>query len=154
MTTRKDEIDEEMKSQAPPPLEDAPATPQKLLQAAIEKVKDETPEPTKMTLQSAEQFVQQAQEPQLASIIDSMLDSIQKTTGSNDRQMLRGYALVLRSIATSMPWDEDEGLDARRVHIETKTALPSWRDCIGALLQLEFGPPVEPEETKDDVAPE
>ncbi len=124
MTTRKNEVDEELQSQAPPPEEAEPAE-----------------EPTKVMLQTAEQFIQQAQEPQMAALIDAMIDTIQATTGANDRKMLRGYALVLRSIATSMPWDENEGLDARRFHMESRTALPSWRECIGVLLQLEFSNP-------------
>jgi len=98
-------------------------------------------EPTKVALMTVEQFIQQAQEPQMAALIDTMIDTIQSTTGADDRKMLRGFILVLRAIATSMPWNEDEGLDARLFHKESKTVMPSWRDCIGALLQLEFSKP-------------
>jgi hypothetical protein len=138
VTTRKNDIDEELQSQTPPPEE----------VEAVEVPQEEEPTPIKRL--TAEQFIQQAQEPQLANLIDDGLDKVRQTTGATWKQMLRGYALVLRSIATSMPWDEDEGLDAKRFHIESKTALPSWRDCIGALLQLEFSKPEEA--TPEDVA--
>lgn len=134
MTTHDHEIDEELQSHGPPP---------------------EEAEPLQVTLQSATEFLSQAQEPELAAKIDAMIETIQATTGADDRKMLRGYALLLRSIGTSMPWDEDEGLDARRFHMESKTALPSWRQCIGACLQLEFSKPDNPDEvtveTVDDV---
>ena len=120
MTTHDHEIDEELQSQGPPP---------------------EEVEPLKITLQTAAQFLSQAQEPELAAKIDAMIETIQTTTGATDRKMLRAYALTLRSIGTSMPWDEDEGLDARRFHMPSKTALPSWRAVIGACLQLEFDKP-------------
>lgn len=133
MTTHDHEIDEA--NQAQEPLPEA--------------------EPVQITLMTAEQFLQQAQEPELAAKIDAMIDSIQTITGADDRKMLRAYALALRSIGTSMPWDEDEGMDARRFHMESKTALPSWRQVIGACLQLEFSKPENPDEvtteTVDDV---
>jgi hypothetical protein len=102
---------------------------------------DQEAEPLKVTLQTAEQFLSQAQEPELAAKIDAAIDTIQTITGATDRKMLRAYALLLRSIGTSMPWDEKDGLDARRFHMESKSALPSWRQCIGACLQLEFTKP-------------
>jgi hypothetical protein len=113
-----------------------------------------TPEeaaPLKITLQTAEEFLSQAQEPELAAKIDAAISTIQAITGATDRKMLRAYALLLRSIGSSMPWDEDEGLDARRFHPESKTALPSWRSCIGACLQLEFSKPDEPSKDEADI---
>jgi len=152
MTTHDHEIDEANQSQEPP-WEDAPASPQEEVEAAAKEV--EEAEPLQITLQSAAEFLGQAQEPELAAKIDAMIETIQATSGADDRKMLRAYALLLRSIGTSMPWDEDEGLDARRFHMESKTALPSWRQCIGACLQLEFSKPDNPDEvtveTVDDV---
>ena len=134
VTTHDHEIDEELQSQGPPP---------------------EEAEPLKITLQTAAQFLSQAQEPELAAKIDAMISTIQTTTGATDRKMLRAYALTLRSIATSMPWDEDEGLDARRFHMTSKTALPSWRTVIGACLQLEFTKPdADDEVTTEKVSDE
>ena len=148
VTTHDHEIDEANQAQEPP-WEDAPATPKEEVEAAAKEV-----EPLKITLQTAAQFLSQAQEPELAAKIDAMIETIQATTGADDRKMLRAYALALRSIATSMPWDEDEGLDARRFHMESKTALPSWRTVIGACLQLEFSKPDAPDEVTTETVGE
>ncbi len=64
--------------------------------------------------------------------------------------MLRTYALLLRSIAVSMPWDEESGMDARRFHRLSKTSMPSWRDCIGVCLHLEFSKPEDDESAPTD----
>ena len=97
---------------------------------------------------SATAFLQQAQEPGMAQLIDQMLDRLRESTGATWKQMLRAQSLLLRSIAVSMPWDEENGLDARRFHLASKTSLPSWRECIGACLHLEFTLP------EADTAPE
>ena len=136
VTTHDHEIDEANEALSPPP---------------------EEAEPLKITLQSVTEFLSQAQEPELAAKIDAAIETIQAITGATDRKMLRAYALTLRSIATSMPWNEEDGLDARRFHVQSKTALPSWRQCIGACLQLEFTKPDdqdEVEEMQDDELPE
>lgn len=132
MTTRDHEFDEANQAAEPPP----------------------EAETLKVTLMSVEEFLGQAQEPTLAAIIDTQIETIQTTTGADDRKMLRAFMLVMRSIATSMPWDENLGVDARRFHVKSKTALPSWRQCIGACLQLEFTKPDEPIETLDAQAEE
>ena len=99
--------------------------------------------PLQIATLSVSEFLTQAQNPELAAKIDAVIDTIQTITGASDRKMLRSSFLLMRSIATSMPWDEDEGLDARRFHTPSKTVLPSWRACIGACLQLEFTKPDE-----------
>lgn len=95
----------------------------------------------------AENFIREAQSPGMRQLIDRDLDAIRDKTGASWKQMLRGYYLILRSIAVSMPWDEEDGLDAKRLHTDEKVMLPSWRDCIGILTGQEFTKVVdEPEE--------
>jgi hypothetical protein len=80
--------------------------------------------------------------------IDAHIDSIQGATQVKDRELLRACFYVLRAIGVSMPWDEVQGLDARRVDTRLGGIVPTWRECIGALLHIEFSPPA-PEEPQD-----
>ncbi len=119
----------------------------------------EVTDPVEVATMTAEQFLQQAQEPQLAFQIDQLTKDIRTRTGASYREILRGFALVLRTVAFVMPWDEDEGLDARRFHTDAKVALPSLRECIGACLGLSFAQSESPDpdvssNPKDEKAPD
>lgn len=104
-------------------------------------------EPVEVPLIPVEEFIQQAQSPQFAYEMDAITKKIRDQTGASYRQILRGYGFVLRAIASMMPWDDENGLDANRFHTPSKSMLPSLRDCIGACLSLEFS------KTKPDDAP-
>lgn len=99
---------------------------------------------TKQVL-TLEQFLQPANREPMSTMIDAHLDSIQGATGATDRQMLRTFAFVLRAIATSMPWDDEQGLDAQRFEHRLKAFAPSWRECIGAVLGLSFTKKEQPQ---------
>lgn len=88
-----------------------------------------------------EEFLRQAQSPDISPVIDSALNAIQVVTGASDREMLRAFSFLMRSIAIAMPWNEKDGLDAARIHIPSRSTLPSFRSCIGACLNLEFSKP-------------
>lgn len=105
----------------------------------------EVTEPVEVATMSAEEFLRQAQEPQLAHQIDQLTKEIRTRTGASYREILRGFALVLRTVAFVMPWDEKEGLDARRFHTQAKVSLPSLRECIGVCLGLTFAQSESPD---------
>lgn len=105
----------------------------------------------KLTL---EQFLQPANAQPTADVIDAHLDSIQAASGADDRAMLRVAAYILRAIGISMPWNEVDGLDANRFDRRLRAIVPSWRECIGAFLHLEFSKPDAPTEETDDVPQE
>lgn len=113
----------------------------------------EATEPVKVTSLTAIEFIRQAQEPGLAHDIDKLTKEIKTQTGASYRQILRGYALVLRAIGTALPWNEEDGLDARRFHTHSKVSLPPLRECIGACLGLQFLRP-EPDASEDSPDPE
>jgi hypothetical protein len=119
-------------------MTDEEETPPKLTLVPSDDEIVEGEETVELKQMAPEAFIRQAQDPGLRQLLDKDLDAIQEKTGSTWKQMLRGYALVLRSIAVSMPWDEEEGLDAKRLHTDAKMMLPSWRECIGVVLGLSF----------------
>ncbi len=113
----------------------------------------EVTEPVAVTQLSAIDFIRQAQEPGLAHEIDRLTKGIKTQTGASYRQILRGYALVLRAIGTALPWNEEDGLDARRFHTLSKVSLPPLRECIGACLGLEFLRPESDSSSDQEASP-
>lgn len=109
----------------------------------------DTSEPVQIELLTVEQLLSQAQEPKMAAIIDEHLNRIMGDE-IQERQLLRTFAMVMRLIAQTMPWDEENGLDARRFNPDVRMLTPSWRECIGAALGLEFTKKDEEDEVEAD----
>lgn len=105
-------------------------------------------------LLTLEQFLQPANSPPTSTSIDAHLDSIQGATGADDRAMLRVAAYLMRAIALSMPWNEVDGLDAHRFDTRLRAIVPTWRECIGAFLHLEFSRPAPEPESEPANTPE
>lgn len=94
-----------------------------------------------------EEFLQLAQNPNGALPgLNKCIKSLKEASDADNRTLLRAALFLLHAIATTMPWDEESGLDARRFDDETNIVAPPWRECAGALLGVTFTKPDEPDD--------
>lgn len=106
-----------------------------------------TEEPTKIQKLSAQDFLQQAHH---TNGLDEWIDKIHEADKRcDDRAMLKVCLFILHKIGHSTDWNTENGLDAVRMDSKNLVILPTWRECIGAILGVEFGPPAE-KKTEDD----
>lgn len=92
-------------------------------------------------------FLAQAHAYPVRSIIERHIDQIKVAAAGGkpdqeptDRDMLRVCFWLLRAIGVSMPWNEEDGLDVARFDQVANAIVPPWRQCIGAVIGLEFTP--------------
>lgn len=95
-----------------------------------------TPDPVEQPrLLTPQEFLSRAQ---LTSGLDAWIDEQLALPDVTERSMLRVTVFLMHAIAHSMPWDEGSGLDARRTDVRSGELLPTWRECLGAILGVKF----------------
>ena len=98
-----------------------------------------TPEPVPPTRQMAVgEFLSKALSlPDLEAWVNRRIAEEQCT----ERELLLMSFFLLQAIGGSLPWDNKAGLDAMRASFRDKALLPTWRECIGALLGVSYADP-------------
>lgn len=86
------------------------------------------------------QFLERAQS---LKGVDAWIEQQLEQPDVTERSMLKTFVFLLHAIGMSMPFDDVTGLDAVRYDAGTSQALPSWRDCIGAIYGLKFSKAAE-----------
>lgn len=98
-----------------------------------------------------QEFLLNAQDPNGALPgLNKHLDRLKDASGADNRGIARVCLFLLQAIANTVPWDEEDGLDATRLDDEARVLIPSWRSCIGALMGMTYSNPNPPDEGPTD----